>query len=380
MMRGKRSLKAVAFLAALTITAGMASGLIQSRYAPAPLTAWADEEGTDGNTGTLYYTKYSDHVSVWGSDYQATSIEVPAAIEGVPVTVIGDYAFNGSSASTITLPDTITSIGNWAFAGNSNLKSFTIPDSVEYVGIQAFDQCRALTEINFPDHLVKFDGQAFRDTPWLEAQRKKSPFVIVNGDLVDAQTCTGAIEVPSEVEYISPDAFMRSSVTSVVVPASVKEILDNTFAFCDSLTSVELKGVEKIGLMAFYDTQKLTDLKLSGKLKTIVSGAFMDDDNVRATITFYGSEATWNGVEKDSEEAYLKNATMVFDESHSDPEVVKGDINDDGSFNIADAVALQKYLLANPDNNVKNWKNGDLVEDDKLNVYDLIAMRTELTK
>ena len=132
--------------------------------------------------------------------------------------------------------------------------------------------------------------------------------------------------------------------------------------------------------MAFYDTPKLTDLKLSGKLKTIEGSAFMDDDNVRATITFYGSEATWNGVEKDSEEAYLKNATMVFDESHSDPEVVKGDINDDGSFNIADAVALQKYLLANPDNNVKNWKNGDLVEDDKLNVYDLIAMRTELTK
>ncbi len=379
-MRGKRSLKAVAFLAALTITAGMTSGLIQSRYAPAPLTAWADEEGTDGNTGTLNYTKYSDHVSVWGCDYQATSIEVPAAIEGVPVTVIGDYAFNGSSASTITLPDTITSIGNWAFALCSNLKSVTIPDSVEYIGIQAFDQCSVLSEINFPDHLIKFDGQVFRDTPWLEAQRKKSPLVMVNGALVDAQTCTGDVEVPSDVEYIAPSSFMSSSVTSVVVPASVKSLLSNTFAFCESLTSVELKGVELIESMAFYDTPKLTDLKLSGKLKTIEGSAFMDDDNVRATITFYGSEATWNGVEKDSEEAYLKNATMVFDESHSDPEVVKGDINDDGSFNIADAVALQKYLLANPDNNVKNWKNGDLVEDDKLNVYDLIAMRTELTK
>ena len=106
----------------------------------------------------------------------------------------------------------------------------------------------------------------------------------------------------------------------------------------------------------------------------------MDDDSVRATITFYGSQSTWNSVEKDSEEAYLKNATMIFDESHSDPEEVKGDVNSDGSFNIADAVALQKYLLADPENNVKNWKAGDLVEDSKLNVYDLIAMRTELTK
>ena len=379
-MRGKKTLKAVAFLAAITITAGMTSGLVQNNFAPVPLTAWADEDGTEGNTGTLYYTKYSDHVAIWGSDYQATTIEVPAAIEGVPVTVIDDYAFDGGAASTITLPDTITSIGNWAFAGCNNLKSITIPDSVEYIGIQAFDQCSVLSDVTFPDHLIKFDGQVFRDTPWLEAQRKKNPLVMVNGALVDAQTCTGAVEVPSDVEYIAPSSFMSSTVTSVVVPASVKSLLSNTFAFCENLTSVELKGAELIESMTFYDTPKLTDLKLSGKLKTIESSAFMDDDSVRATITFYGSQSTWNSVEKDSEEAYLKNATMVFDESHSDPEEVKGDVNSDGSFNIADAVALQKYLLADPENNVKNWKAGDLVEDSKLNVYDLIAMRTELTK
>ena len=173
---------------------------------------------------------------------------------------------------------------------------------------------------------------------------------------------------------------MSSSVTSVVVPSSVKEILSNTFAFCESLTSVELKGAELIESMAFYDTPKLTDLKLSGKLKTIEGSAFMDDDNVRATITFYGSEATWNGVEKDSEEAYLKSATMVFDESHSEIEDVKGDINGDGSFNIADAVTLQKFLLNNPSADVKNWEAGDMNENSKLEVYDLITMRTELTK
>ena len=379
-MRGKKTLKTAAFLAAIMITAGASSGLFQQSFTPAPLTAWADEGGTDGSTDSLYYTKYSDHVAVWGSDYTASSINVPAAIEGVPVTIIDNYAFNGAAASTITLPDTITSIGNWAFAGCPNLKSVTIPDSVEYIGIQAFDQCSVLTDVTFPDHLIRFDGQVFRDTPWLEAQRKKSPLVIVNGALVDAQTCTGAVEVPSDVKYIAPSSFMSSSVTSVVVPSSVKEILSNTFAFCESLTSVELKGAELIESMAFYDAPKLTDLKLSGKLKTIEGSAFMDDDNVRATITFYGSEATWNGVEKDSEEAYLKNATMVFDESHSEIEDVKGDINGDGSFNIADAVTLQKFLLNNPSADVKNWEAGDMNENSKLEVYDLIAMRTELTK
>lgn len=50
---------------------------------------------------------------------------------------------------------------------------------------------------------------------------------------------------------------------------------------------------------------------------------------------------------------------------------VKGDVNADGEFTVADVLTLQKWLLAVPDTKLNNWKAGDLCEDNTLNVFDL---------
>ena len=57
------------------------------------------------------------------------------------------------------------------------------------------------------------------------------------------------------------------------------------------------------------------------------------------------------------------------------PKKVKGDVNADGKFSIADAVMLQKWLLAVPDVKLADWEAGDLYEDERLNVFDLCLMR-----
>lgn len=62
------------------------------------------------------------------------------------------------------------------------------------------------------------------------------------------------------------------------------------------------------------------------------------------------------------------------------PEIMKGDVNDDGEFNISDVVMLQKWLLAVPDVHLANWEAGDLCQDDRLDVFDLCLMKRELIK
>ena len=57
---------------------------------------------------------------------------------------------------------------------------------------------------------------------------------------------------------------------------------------------------------------------------------------------------------------------------------LKGDVNADGEFNIADVIILQKWLLAVPDTELANWKAADLCEDGTLNVFDLCMMKREL--
>jgi len=59
-------------------------------------------------------------------------------------------------------------------------------------------------------------------------------------------------------------------------------------------------------------------------------------------------------------------------------ETVKGDLNNDGEFNISDAVLFQKWLLGAPDTKLNNWHTGDFYEDGVLNVFDLCLMKQEL--
>lgn len=78
------------------------------------------------------------------------------------------------------------------------------------------------------------------------------------------------------------------------------------------------------------------------------------------------------------------NVEMYLNELIGDPVVyrsgVAGDVNADGAFNIADVVALQKWLLAVPDTHLANWKAADLSEDERLDAIDLCLMKRELLK
>ena len=79
------------------------------------------------------------------------------------VTSIGDYAFRGCSGLTqITIPDSVTSIGNYAFYNCSGLTSVTIGDSVESIGDGAFYNCSGLTSVTIPDSVTSIGYEAFR--------------------------------------------------------------------------------------------------------------------------------------------------------------------------------------------------------------------------
>ena len=75
-------------------------------------------------------------------------------------------------------------------------------------------------------------------------------------------------------------------------------------------------------------------------------------------------------------------AKTMYDEIYSSenpvPEKIKGDVNVDGKFDIADVVTLQKWLLAVSDIELANWEAADLCEDGKLNVFDLCVMKQKL--
>ncbi len=379
MQKQRRFPKAAALLAAAVLTAGLPLSPRSGAVFSAPLTAYADEEYTTLENSQFSYKKYADHIEIMfptDATRKASVLEIPDQIDSLPVTGIDIYGFQLCEMKTVKFPDTLVEIGPYAFSNCPNLESVTFPDSIQKVGFQSFRDNPKLTEINFPDHLVKTGDFTFDETPWLEAQRKKDPLVIINGAVIDGRSCEGKVTVPSGVKYVASGAFSRNTkITSVVFPQSVTEICDNTFWYCENLTSAELEGAETLGFGVFAACNKLTDLKISGKLKSIDGYSFCDN-TASATITFYGSESAWRAVEKPENDPFLQKAKMIFDESHiSEPEEVEGDLTGDGKCSIADAVMLQKYLLTSGTLTADQAKAADINKDQQLDSADLSRLK-----
>ncbi len=186
---------------------------------------------------------------------------------GNSVTSIGYYAFEGCSGLTsMTIPNSVTSIGDWAFDGCSGLTSITIPKSVTSIGDVPFLLCSNLKTIDID-----------ADNPNYSSERG----VLFNKDKTTLIQCPGGKQgtfaIPNAVTSIGNYAFSAcSDLTSVTIPNSVTNIGDVAFSGCSSLTSIEIpNSVTNIGESAFVGCAGLTSVVIGNGVKEIRDGAFI---------------------------------------------------------------------------------------------------------
>ncbi len=128
------------------------------------------------------------------------------------------------------------------------------------------------------------------------------------------------------------------------------------------------------------------------------NGPVPDPDKLKADGSKWLWFMTWHTSFIDSNEintaqyinkVYNSDYMMTLDElpdvyhyktAAPETEIIKGDVNADGEFNISDLVLLQKWLLAVPDTELLNWKAGDLCKDERLDVFDMVMMRQLIVK
>ena len=104
-----------------------------------------------------------DNTAVIVIRYEGTAADVtiPSCYKGKPVTVIDHAAFYNSAVTSVTIPDSVTSIPDSAFGFCSQLTNISIPNSVTYIGFSAFNSCTSLKSITLPSSLSTIQSEAF---------------------------------------------------------------------------------------------------------------------------------------------------------------------------------------------------------------------------
>ncbi len=234
---------------------------------------------------------------VYSSEKNEAAFNIPSF-----VTAIADYAFDYSNLTTITIPESVTSIGECAFAHCYKLNSLYIPSSVVSIGEMVFYFCSALSII--------------------EVDEKNPVFCSSNGNLytkdmktllkyAQAKTDTSFV-VPSTVTTIGEFAFHDcSKLKAIILPDGLTTIENDAFENCHGLTDIILpSSVTSIDYYAFFNCRNLASIVIPKSLTFIGRYAFAH--NALTSVYYTGIEEDLNSIQINSGNDELIVATRYY--------------------------------------------------------------------
>lgn len=206
------------------------------------------------------------------SEYEATTVtSIGTVFKGAQIssfdelryftglTVIGNDAFNTSSLKSVTIPDNITALGDYAFLKCNNLTTIHLPAKLKTLGKSALSRCSSMTSIT-----VDENNDAFCSIDGVLFTKNKTTLLQFPPAKTDKYT------VPNGTNVIDRDAFFQSKLVSLALPSSLKEIGYDAFGYSNNLIELIIpEGVTTIGDYIADHCTSLSTLRIPSTVTSI---------------------------------------------------------------------------------------------------------------
>lgn len=228
--------------------------------------SWCGIKFEESQANPLYF---AHHLYLNGNE--VTNLEIPET-----VTSISDYAFVGCTGlKTVSIPTSVTAIGSHAFE-KSGITSIDVPNSVKSIGTYAFANCEELQTAVIPNSIVEIPKCLFQNSSKLKKVSLPNTINTIGYSTFYGCTNLSDIEIPNSVTVIEQSAFEKcSNLSSIVIPNSVKTLNSSAFSECTGLTSVSIsENLEELKGNTFANCTSLKSVVIPDKITKIAGSDF----------------------------------------------------------------------------------------------------------
>ena len=278
----------------------------------------------------------------------------------------------GLSDTVYEIPESVKTIGSYAFSGCTDLEEIKIPESVESIGAGAFSDCKNITEMTIPENVGNIGEKAFKNCINLKS-----------------------VNIPECIRNINPEVFYNCvNLKEIKLPECLETIGAGAFQSCRTLKKLDIpESLEIIGYYAFGDCIGIKKIEIPENVKVVdysfvgcsisiitvlsteceIKGSVYRNSNYLGRVKMYGYEDA-----KAMEYARIYDCSFYTLSKITNK--VLGDLDGDNELRYVDFKILKSYLLDGTDTEIVEWRNADFNGDGVLDIFDLCLMNDKIVR